>query len=66
MLHLDRHAVDVGSVLKRQSIFTSTGTGECSEENNYLPTTVVKKLSRKTAENCRLAGVGAPANLSEN
>ena len=56
--------------LKCRSIFTSTGTGECSEATGtrigYLPTPVVKMLSRKTAQNCRLAGVGAPANLSEN
>src|SRR5580658_4060617 len=52
--------------LKYRSIFTSTGTGECSEENNYLPTPVVKELSRKTAQNCGLAGVVAPARHSEN
>jgi hypothetical protein len=30
------------------------------------PTPEVKMLSRKSAQNCRLAGVGAPANRSEN
>ena len=45
--------------------FHFTGTGEGSEGSKYLPRPVVKMLSRKTAQNCQLAGVGGPANLSQ-
>src|ERR1700722_10360170 len=56
----------VARVPQTLEIFTSNGTGECSEANSYLPTPVVKMLSQKTAQHCRWAGAGAPAHSSEN